>query len=295
MRRRAWPVRVLMLTSLTMWPAAATAQQMGSVHVAMRIADPVTNVRQAVPFPRLALSFEKVGEVAEPVRTTTSDLGTADLMLGPGTYVVKSLRQWPFEGKYYQWTRTIEVRDGEATNLELTADNAVVQAIPPAAPRPPAPATPPAPARVSTFLAVDGGYHAALGWGGAATLMVPIGAVSHEDGLTGLAGVLASGRAGPGGWQISGGRFMAGAPFWSDIQGTVLRTSAAPLKGTGHSTYVGGEVGIAPFPVGLLHGHFLMARPTLGVLRRVSGPAGPGATMFTWSVNINTWFGFRER
>jgi hypothetical protein len=99
--------------------------------------------------------------------------------------------------------------------------------------------------------------------------MVPIGAVSHEDGLTGLAGVLASGRAGPGGWQISGGRFMAGAPFWSDIQGTVLRTSAAPLKGTGHSTYVGGEVGIAPFPVGLLHGHFLMARPTLGVLRRV--------------------------
>jgi len=30
-------------------------------------------------------------------------------------------------------------------------------------------------------------------------------------------------------------------------------------------------------------------------LRRVSGPAGPGATMFTWSVNINTWFGFRER
>ena len=265
------------------------------MHVAIRIADVETGVRQAVPFPRLALSLEKVGEVAEPVRTTTSDLGTADLMLVPGTYLVKSLRQFPFEGKYYQWTRTIEVHDGEATNVELTLDNAVVQRILPAAPRPPAPATPPAPRHVSPFVAAHGGYHAALGWGGGAAVLFPIGGVEHEDGLTGFVGVLASGRAGPGGWQISGGRFWAGAPFWSDVQGTVMRTSATPSKGTASSTYVGAEVGLAPFPVGLLRGHFLMARPTLGVMHRVSGPAGPGGTMFTWSVNIDSWFSFRER
>lgn len=295
MRRNAVSGALICVVLAVVPGAADAAQETGSVHVALRLEDLTSHVRQSVPFPVLMLSIEKIGEVIEPVRTSTSRLGTADVQLAPGTYLLKSQRQLPFERKYYQWTRTIDVRAGETTAVELTIDNAVVQQIPPAVAVTPAPRAAPLRGIVSPTVAVEGGFHAATGWGGRAALLLPTSRASHEDGLVGFTGFELSARAGSDGWQIGGGRFFAGAPFWSDIQATLMRTFETPRKGSSRSTYVGGEVGIAAFPVGMLHHQFLMARPTLGLLRRVAGPSGPGATIFTWGIHIDTWLWFRER
>ena len=54
--------------------------------------------------------------------------GTADVRLRPGNYTVESDRPVAFQGKAYQWTQIVDIVAGRDAVLELTADNAEVEA-----------------------------------------------------------------------------------------------------------------------------------------------------------------------
>ena len=70
-------------------------------------------------------------QTAAPRRIVTSLDGTADVRLRPGNYTVESDRPVAFLGKAYEWTQTLDIVAGRDAVLELTADNAEVEAVRP--------------------------------------------------------------------------------------------------------------------------------------------------------------------
>ena len=103
----------------------AAQQQPGVLHITVTVIDADHHAR---PVPRHALLISDNPATAAPRRTVTALDGTADVRLRPGNYTVESDEPLIFQGKTYQWAQTLDIAPGRVTSLELTADNAQVEA-----------------------------------------------------------------------------------------------------------------------------------------------------------------------
>jgi S1-C subfamily serine protease len=84
--------------------------------------------RKATPIARHALLISDNPATVAPRRIVTSMDGAADVRLPPGNYTVESDQPVAFRGKAYQWTQNVNIVAGRDAVLELTADNAEVEA-----------------------------------------------------------------------------------------------------------------------------------------------------------------------
>jgi hypothetical protein len=124
-------IRALLLATLVfVIPRAASGQAVGVLHIKVALLDAEG---KAAPVPRHALLVSDNPTSAPPRRVVTALDGTADVSLRPGNYTVESERAVAFQGGAYQWTQTVDVVAGRGAILELTADNADVEPVTPAA------------------------------------------------------------------------------------------------------------------------------------------------------------------
>src|SRR5918993_3666974 len=98
-----------------------SAQQTGILRVKVTIVDAD---QQTKPVPRHALLISINPTSAAPDRRLTALDGTAEIHLRPGNYTVESEQPFIFQGKSYEWSRTLDVRPGQIASLDLTASNA---------------------------------------------------------------------------------------------------------------------------------------------------------------------------
>src|SRR6478609_11655340 len=78
----------------------------------------------ATPIPRVTLLVSDNPASAEPRRVRTSNDGTVELKLKPGSYTVESDDPIGFGGKGYAWTEVVTITAGRDTVIDLTAKNA---------------------------------------------------------------------------------------------------------------------------------------------------------------------------
>ncbi len=78
----------------------------------------------ATPIRRHLLLVSDNPASAPPKRLFTADDGTATVRLPPGNYTVESDQPVAFNGRAYQWTRSLDVVAGSETVLDLTTGNA---------------------------------------------------------------------------------------------------------------------------------------------------------------------------
>ena len=78
--------------------------------------------------PRYLLLVSENPPGAPPRRVMTALDGTATVRLRPGNYTIESDQPFAFQGKLYTWIATLDVVSGREAALELTADNAEVEA-----------------------------------------------------------------------------------------------------------------------------------------------------------------------
>lgn len=115
------------LASPGVFEHAAASQDVAVLRV--RIA--LTGVdRTVTPIRRHLLLISDNPASAPPRRVFTTQDGTVEVRLRPGSYTVESDRPVAFEGRLFQWTQTLEVVAGLDTVLELTAANADAAAAP---------------------------------------------------------------------------------------------------------------------------------------------------------------------
>jgi S1-C subfamily serine protease len=117
---------VICATLLSVVLQAAAVQAPTVLHIKVVLVDAE---RKATPVPRHALLISDNPASAAPRRVVTGPDGTADVRLPPANYTVESDEPVAFQGKAYQWTQTIDIVAGRDTVLELTVDNAEVEAI----------------------------------------------------------------------------------------------------------------------------------------------------------------------
>jgi S1-C subfamily serine protease len=103
----------------------AAQQQSGVLHIKVTVIDADHHAR---PVPRHALLISDNPATAGPHRAVTALDGTAEVRLRPGNYTVESDQPLIFQGNAYQWVQTLDIAPGRTTSLELTADNAQVEA-----------------------------------------------------------------------------------------------------------------------------------------------------------------------
>jgi S1-C subfamily serine protease len=115
---RAWIVGAALL----LVPAAP---QIEVLRIKVTIVDADGRAR---PVPRHALLISENPSSAAPYRAVTTLDGTAEVRLRPGNYTVESDQPLIFQGKAYEWRQTLDVGPGRVTSLELTADNAQIEA-----------------------------------------------------------------------------------------------------------------------------------------------------------------------
>ena len=119
-------LRVFALATLCLAITRPVApQELTVLHIKVALIDAE---QKAMPVPRHALLVSENPASAAPRRIVTALDGTADVRLRPGNYTVESDRPFTFQGKAYQWTKTIDVAAGRDAVLELTADNAEIEA-----------------------------------------------------------------------------------------------------------------------------------------------------------------------
>ena len=126
-------VRALVLSTLILGSAPAGGmavalfnQGVSVLHIKAVLVDAE---RKATPVVRHSLLISDNPSSAPPRLIVTGPDGTADVKLRPGNYTVESDRPVVFHGKAYQWTQIVNVVAGRDTTLELTADNAEVEAV----------------------------------------------------------------------------------------------------------------------------------------------------------------------
>jgi S1-C subfamily serine protease len=119
-------VRLLaVLIALVAVASGAAGQAVSVLHVKVVLVDAD---RKATPIARHALLISDNPATAAPRRIVTSMDGAADVRLPPGNYTVESDQPVAFRGKAYQWTQNVDIVAGRDAVLELTADNAEVEA-----------------------------------------------------------------------------------------------------------------------------------------------------------------------
>ena len=106
-------------------PVVASGQVVSVLHVRVTLTD---GTRAARPVPRHALLISDNPTTASPTRVVTAPDGTVDVRLRPGNYTVESDEPVTLNGKGYQWTQIVEITAGRDVVLELTAENAEVNA-----------------------------------------------------------------------------------------------------------------------------------------------------------------------
>ena len=106
--------------------SSAAGQAVSVLHIKVVLADAD---RKATPVARHALLISDNPSSAPPRRIVTSIDGTADVRLPPGNYTVESDQPIAFQGKAYQWTQMVDIVAGRDAVLELTTDNAEVEAV----------------------------------------------------------------------------------------------------------------------------------------------------------------------
>src|SRR6478609_5118250 len=116
--------RVLAVVSLlAVLSGVASGQAVGVLHIKVTLADAS---RGTIPVPRHALLISDNPATSAPRRVVTAADGTATVRLPPGSYTVESDEPFTFNGKGYQWTKTLDVAAGRDITLELNAANAEV-------------------------------------------------------------------------------------------------------------------------------------------------------------------------
>ena len=120
-------LRALLLATLFFVSSrAAFGQALSVLHLKVVLVDAD---RKATPVPRHVLLISDNPASAPPRQIITALDGTADVRLRPGNYTVESDRPVAFQGKAYQWTQMVDIAAGRDAVLELTADNAEVEAV----------------------------------------------------------------------------------------------------------------------------------------------------------------------
>jgi len=120
-------LRALLLATLFFVSSrAAFGQALSVLHLKVVLVDAD---RKATPVPRHVLLISDNPASAPPRQIITAPDGTADVRLRPGNYTVESDRPVAFQGKAYQWTQMVDIAAGRDAVLELTADNAEVEAV----------------------------------------------------------------------------------------------------------------------------------------------------------------------
>src|SRR6184192_2774814 len=120
-------IRALVLaTILSAIPRTAAVQVVSVLHIKVILVDAEG---RATPVPRHALLVSDNPATMTPLRIVTALDGTVDVRLRPGNYTVESDQPVAFHGKTYQWTQTLDIVAGRDAVLELTADNAEVEAV----------------------------------------------------------------------------------------------------------------------------------------------------------------------
>jgi hypothetical protein len=122
-------LRPLLLAVLLASSSQAPGQAPGVLHVRVVLVDAE---RGPTPVARHLLLVSDNPATAPPLGIVTAADGTASVKLRPGSYTVESDRPFVFDGKAWQWTRTVEISAGRDATLELTADNAEVGPVTPA-------------------------------------------------------------------------------------------------------------------------------------------------------------------
>ena len=115
------------ITLVAILSGLASGQGLGVLHVKVTLRDAA---RASTPIPRHALLISDNPSTSAPRRIVTAADGTAQARLPPGNYTVESDEPVAFNGKGYQWTRTVDITAGGDVVLELNADNAAVGAAP---------------------------------------------------------------------------------------------------------------------------------------------------------------------
>ena len=105
--------------------ASAQAPALVTLHIKITLK---SSAQTLIPVPRHALLISDNPSTTSPRRVVTTPDGTVDVKLRPGSYTVESDEPVTFEGKGYQWTRTVQVTAGHDLVLDLTADNAEIGA-----------------------------------------------------------------------------------------------------------------------------------------------------------------------
>jgi hypothetical protein len=118
---------VTLATLFSVLPGAASAQVLSVLHVKVTLTDAA---RASMPVPRHALLISDDPPTSTPRRVVTAPDGTANVRLRPGTYIVESDDPVAYDGKSYQWTKTVEITPGQDASLELTAENAEIGVAP---------------------------------------------------------------------------------------------------------------------------------------------------------------------
>src|SRR5262245_8681714 len=120
---------LILATILGVFPGPASSQESGVLHIKVTL----TAAGRAMPAPRHALLISDDPPTTTPRRVVTAPDGTADVRLRPGTYIVESDEPIAFDGKGYQWRRTVVIASAGDVVLELTAANAELGTAPAAA------------------------------------------------------------------------------------------------------------------------------------------------------------------
>ena len=114
---RAW------LAAAVLTLEAVAQAQSGLLRVRITIVDASQQTR---PVPRHALLISENPTSAAPQRMVTNGDGTAEIRLRPGNYTIESDEPLLFQGKSYEWRRTVDVTAGQTTTIDLNAGDAEV-------------------------------------------------------------------------------------------------------------------------------------------------------------------------
>ena len=104
-------------------PQGLTTQATGILHIKVVLLDAE---RKETPVPRHALLISDNPPTTSPRRVVTGLDGTAEVRLRPGNYTVESDEPAAFQGKAYQWTKTLNIVAGRDAVLQLTTANAEI-------------------------------------------------------------------------------------------------------------------------------------------------------------------------
>ena len=112
-------------TLLTALPAASAVQAPSILNIKVVVKDADG---RATPVPRYLLLVSENPPSAPPRRVMTALDGTTTVRLRPGNYTIESDQPFAFQGKLYTWIATLDVVPSREAALELTAENAEVEA-----------------------------------------------------------------------------------------------------------------------------------------------------------------------